>query len=767
MKAQRREKIFTGSLLLGISAVLALMIGNIFVTQNTSEDQRSATARVIHTLDVIARLDEIYALVFESESAQRGFILTSDADFLSMYATTAAAAEQRIDELKTASWDDLRQRALVQRLGALVNERLKQTDEVVQVSKGKGLLEARRVLLANRSKETMTSIQGLIVAMKASEDEVLAKRLRSADASHRRSQSLNLAAGVLGLLALGAFVFLVDRTLRAREAAADEIARQRETLRVTLASIGHGVISTDVLGRVVFLNAEAERLTGWETSKAAGSRLERVFPIVDEETREPFDNPAAIALREGADAGPAHPTLLIGRDGDERPIDHLAAPIRDSQGRIAGAVLIFRDVSKERSSTHQLRQLASELSETDRRKNEFLAMLAHEIRNPLAAIRNSVAILRHGGREAEIAAAQGAIERQMVHLVRLIDDLLDVARISRGKLALQRSRMDLRQALEQAIEVSLPMCRENEQVLDVEIPDTPLHVDGDAVRITQAIANLLNNACKFTQRGGRIRLTVGVENGHAIVRIQDNGIGIAAEHLPRLFDMFSQIDTSLERTQGGLGIGLNLVKQLVEMHGGRVEVRSGGIGKGSEFIVHFPVLSVLDSATDAPPPSEPTMVPVSAVAAVSAVSAAPAPASVAGEESGARLSSSGERRKILVVDDNADAADSLAILLGLQGHETEVARDGLEAVEKALRTLPDVVLLDIGLPRLNGYEAARRIRLSPAGGAMRLIAVTGWGQDEDRNRSREAGFDDHLVKPVDVELLGRLLAKLPPGSREA
>ena len=747
MRAFRRERLFTGSLLLGITAVIALMIASIFVTRNTSNEQRDATARVLHTLDVLGHVDEIRALVIEAEAAQRGFILSNDADYLAPYAAAARATESRIDDLEKLTADNPPQLERAQRLRGLIRERLEQMDEVLLISKERGLMAARQALLATRGKDSMAAIREVVLALKVTESERLAGGLRTADVGYDRSRSLNLVAGALGLLALGAFVYLVDKTLRAREVAAEEIARQRETLRVTLASIGDGVITTDTLGRVAFLNAEAERLTGWETAEAAGKRLEQIFNIVHEDTRQSVDNPAASALRDGVVAGLAHHTLLVGRDGVERPIDDIAAPIRDSQGKVAGVVLIFRDVTEDRAATNQLRTLASELSEADRRKNEFLAMLAHEIRNPLAAIRNSAAVLKLAGRDPQSAvSAQGAIDRQMEHLVRLIEDLLDVARISRGKLELRRTRMDLRLALEQALEVSRPLCKDNEQALEVEIPPTPLYVDGDAVRITQAIANLLNNACKFTPRGGRIQVAVGVEDRHAIVRIRDDGIGIAPEHLPRLFDMFSQIDTSLERTQGGLGIGLNLVQQLVEMHGGRVEARSEGIGTGSEFIVHFPVAGEdeggIGEVADRPA-ARPQGAPAPAERTVAAPPRAP--------EKG---------RRILVVDDNVDSADSLVMLLRLLGHEAEVARDGVEAVETALRTRPDVVLLDIGLPRLNGFEAARRIRLSPHGRGMKLIAVTGWGQDEDRDLSRSAGFDEHLVKPVDIDRLASLLEDL-------
>ncbi len=746
MRSLPNERLFTGSLLLGITAVFALMIASIYVTQISSADRRRATARVTYTLEMLGRLDEIQALVAAAESAQRSYVLDGDAASVQSYGAATRGARSRIGELERVTADDPPQAERARQLRQRVGERLIQMDATLQAGPEELLTASRDRPAQSRGKATTKAVGQVIATMKEAEKGLLAQRLQDSDASSRRSHGLNLFSGALGLLALGAFVFLVDKTPRAREQAADEIARQGETLRVTLESIGDGVISTDTAGRVVFLNPEAERLTGWQTQEAAGKRIERVFNIVHEDSREQAANPATAALRDGVVVGLAHHTLLIARDGVERPIDDSAAPIRDSQGAVAGVVLIFRDVSEDRAATSQLRNLASELAEANRRKNEFLAMLAHEIRNPLAAIRNSVAVLRlAGGDPYSTVAAEGTIDRQMEHLVRLVEDLLDVARISRGKLELRRAKIDLRPALEQALESSRPICNANEQALEVEIPEAPIFVDGDAARITQAIANLLNNACKFTPRGGRIRLAVGVESGHAVVRIRDDGIGIAAEHIPRLFDMFSQIDVSLERTHGGLGIGLNLVRQLVEMDGGRVEVRSDGVGKGSEFVVHFPLLEAAPA-------------PVAALLPAAAPLAALTQART-GKASPAVGTGPGSGRRILVVDDNADSADSLAMLLQLQGHETAVARDGVEAVTAALSSLPDVVLLDIGLPRMSGYEAARRIRMSPLGGGILLIAITGWGQDADRVLSRAAGFDHHLVKPVDIAVLSSLLER--------
>ncbi len=727
-------------LLVGISVVIALIIVNVFVTQNSSQDQRHATTRIIQTLDILGHLDAVLALIAEAESAQRSFVLTNDRDALEPYTSAARGIDDRIDFVRNLTAENSPQRARLVRLRELIQDRLRQMDGVLAVSRDHGLLAARQALILDSHKETMAAIRVQVATLKSTESDLLAQRLEAAATSYRRAYGTNVAAGSLGLLALAALVLLVDRNLRARQADAAEIMRQRETLRVTLASIGDGVITTDVSGRVIYLNQEAENLTGWSSEDAAGRKLEEILEIVHEESRQPAANPATRALREGIVVSLAHHTVLIGKDGKERPIDDIAAPIRDARGTVAGVVLVFRDVTEEREATNQLRRLASELSEADVRKNEFLAMLAHEIRNPLGAIRNSAAVLRLAGHDPQaLAAAYGAIHRQMEHLVRLVDDLLDVSRISHGKLELRRSAMDLRPALEQAIEACRPTCERNEQAFEIEIPDTPLYVNGDATRITQAIGNLLSNAAKFTPRGGRIQVAAGLENAHVFVRIRDNGIGIAAADLPRLFDMFSQIDTSLERSKGGLGIGLNLVKQLAEMHGGSAEAHSAGVGRGSEFVVRFPVLAEAEANLE--------------------LLASPGARSPG--EAAALALPTGSGRRILVVDDNVDSADSLAMLLRFHGHDAQVVHDGMDAVEVALHTLPEVVLLDIGLPRLNGYEVARRIRLSPQGRQMRLVAITGWGQAEDRELSRAAGFDEHFVKPVDYERLLALLAQSP------
>ena len=395
-----------------------------------------------------------------------------------------------------------------------------------------------------------------------------------------------------------------------------------------------------------------------------------------------------------------------------------------------GVVCYFYDITERMLAEHKLQEKTDALAEADRRKNEFLAMLAHELRNPLAPIRNAALALQHSRDSGDaVRSAAAMIGRQVGQMVRLVDDLLDVSRVNRGKIALRRERVELASAVNHAVEAAVALYEGRNHDLTVTLPPQPVYLNADPTRIAQVVGNLLNNACKFTDDGGRIWLTVEREGEAAVIRVRDSGIGIAADELPRIFDLFTQIDTSLGRSVSGLGIGLTLVKNLVEMHDGTVEVYSAGVGHGSEFVVRLPVLAV----TPEPPP---------------------APAAAA--------SATATTRRILVVDDNRDSAESLADLLELTGNVTRTAHDGVEAVEAAASFRPNLVLLDLGLPKMNGYEAARTIRNQSWGKAMVLVALTGWGQDEDRRKTKEGGFDAHLVKPVDFAVLAKLLTELLP-----
>jgi len=395
-----------------------------------------------------------------------------------------------------------------------------------------------------------------------------------------------------------------------------------------------------------------------------------------------------------------------------------------------------RNTLLELTNAHAALHAQSErLRDSDRRKDEFLATLAHELRNPLAPIRNALQIIQIAGNNGPaVEQARAMMERQLGQMVRLIDDLLDVSRISRGKFELRKERIELAAAIKSAVDTAQPLIDAAGHQLTVTGSPRPVYLDADPVRLAQVFSNLLNNAAKYMERGGRIWLTVTPEDREVVVSVRDTGIGIPAEALPGIFDMFSQVDHSLEKAQGGLGIGLTLVKQLLEMHGGRIEARSEGAGKGAEFIAHLPVVNMAPRRQ--PADTE--------------------------EERRPRTPTC----RILVADDNRDAAESMSTVLRLMGNEVRTVHDGLQAVEEASAFRPDLVLLDIGMPRLNGYDAARRIRAERWGKSTLIVAMTGWGQDEDKRRASEAGFDRHFTKPVDPGDIEKLIAGLRADSRQ-
>ncbi len=471
----------------------------------------------------------------------------------------------------------------------------------------------------------------------------------------------------------------------------------------------------DKCGRYLFVNDAAQRPFGMAREDLYGKTDDDLFPP---QTAAQFKRNDQRALT--SEHGIEVIEELQHADGVHYSIVS-KFPIPGADGEAVNVGGIAVDITERMKAEEALKT-------ADRRKDEFLATLAHELRNPLAPVRNAVQVLRMADGDGEMSrAAIEMIERQSSQMVRLIDDLLDVSRISRGKITLRKEQVELTAVVQQAIEAAQPLFAEENQQLTVDISKDPIYLAADSIRLAQVVGNLLNNACKFTPRGGRVHVSVEQLDSQAVVRVRDSGIGIAADQLPGIFEMFSQVDTSLERTRQGLGIGLNLVKTLVEMHGGTVEAQSEGEGRGSVFTVCLPVIAAGGATT----------LGISGEAPVAA-----------------------GLLRILVVDDNQDSARSLAQLLKHVGHTVQMAHDGLEAVEAAGPFQPDVVLLDIGLPKLNGYEAAPLIRRKCSGRKLVVVALTGWGQQDDRRRSEEAGFDEHMVKPVDFAELMKLLGRI-------
>lgn len=433
----------------------------------------------------------------------------------------------------------------------------------------------------------------------------------------------------------------------------------------------------------------------------------------------------ALALRGNEYNG--YETVVERPDGSRITTLAHASPIYDDRGEVLGAVNVVVDISERRRAEELLK-------EADRHKNEFLAILSHELRTPLAPIRNALQVLNlKSPPDPELQNVLGLIDRQIRQMTRLVDDLMDISRIIRRQLELRRECVGLAEVVYAAVEASQPVLEMFGQEFSFSVPPEPVYLDADRVRLAQVISNLLNNAAKYTGADGRIQLTASREGDDAVISVRDNGVGIPVEMQSMIFEMFKQADQASGRSKSGLGIGLTLAKRLVEMHGGAITVNSEGRGRGSEFVVRLPAVErpSLQAAGKTTEPKQEK--PVSAVP-----------------------------MRILVVDDDKDSTVSLSMLLRIMGHKVRTAFDGPQAIDLAAEYRPDIVLLDIGLPEMNGYEVARRIRREPWGRRMTLIALTGWGQEEDRKHSEEAGFDYHLVKPVEAPALTRLLASLNP-----
>ncbi len=519
---------------------------------------------------------------------------------------------------------------------------------------------------------------------------------------------------VLEPLELVATVKALLRAQKAEEAA--QISTKQ--WQVTFDAINDGVVLLDRDGRVVQVNSAMEGMLGKSWNDLSGQEIHNLLSIPPVPEDSPFLRMLDTGQREAVD-------LTLG----DRWLRVTVDPIRDADGDINGGLCIASDITDRRRLEEELRRRAEELAAADRRKDEFLAMLAHELRNPLAPISNALEAIRLARSNA--AATEEALNiarRQIGHMARLLDDLLDVSRFTRGKVRLRKVPVDLTTILRQAVETSRSLIEKNGHELLTSFPAEPVWLDGDPTRLAQIVANLLNNAAKYTDRGGRIALVADREGDEAVVRVRDNGIGLSAEMLPRVFDLFAQADRSLDRSQGGLGIGLTLVRSLVQLHDGNVSVESRGPGQGSEFIVRLPASSRAQSTP------------------------------VANKDATSAVESAYPLLRLLVVDDSQDSARSLARVLKLWGYEVRVAHDGLEAIEAASTEAFDVILLDIGLPGINGYEVAERLRDHFGSARPVLVALTGYGQAEDLARSQSVGFDDHLVKPVNLERLREMLS---------
>jgi PAS domain S-box-containing protein len=898
------SRTFDTSLAIGLFLVVALLAGSIAIAYRNIQRLHGHSENVARTHAVLDAIDVLISTVKDAETGERGFVITGDRTYLEPYNNAVAAVDEEIRDLRIAVEHDARQRRDFLALQRLIAAKRDELQRGIDARSERGFKAARDIVRTDQGKRTMDAIREVATEMRQTERERLQRRAEAAESSYWTAVATEVLAGVLGLGMVCAFTYLLRRHLLVRAKAAAALSEEKERFVTTLASVGDAVIATDTAARTNFLNPMAESLTGWTQQAAAGKPLDQVFRIVDERTRTPVENPALRSLREGVVVNLADDTLLIAKDGAERPIDDSAAPIRDRRRGLIGAVLVFRDVTERKHAQDALRLLAEsgtilsssldydatlknvarlavnalsdycffdllhdgeikrvawahkdpekelgmsaigrfvpdkrndrfpvaktlasgktefvprvdeawlravssspehyqhmramdcyswmtvpvmvkgrtlgaltfcrsgtgeryftdadrelaeelgrraglavqnallhqelersaeELRQADRRKDEFLAVLAHELRNPLAPLRNGLKIIQMARKEGYTAArAREMMERQLQQMVRLIDDLMDISRVTENRLALRRETVDLAAVIKSAEEISRPAIEKSGQTLAVSLPPEPIYLYADPMRLAQVFSNLLNNSAKHSGRGAHIALSAAREDADVLIKVKDDGIGIPPEMLTRVFEPFTQVNGSLERAGGGLGIGLTLVQQLVRMHDGSVEARSEGRGKGSEFVVRLQVEAA---------PSKPRVAP-------------------ADDTETPRAARS---LRVLVADDNEDAANSLGALLRMMGHDARVAYDGEEAIELAELFRPEVLLLDIGMPKMNGHDVAREVRGRPWGGNATLIALTGYGQAEDKRRTRDAGFDHHIVKPADINALERLIATL-------
>lgn len=495
-------------------------------------------------------------------------------------------------------------------------------------------------------------------------------------------------------------------------------AKANDAMRLLAAiveSSDDAIISKNLQGIITSWNQGAQRIFGYNSEEAIGRSITMLIP---EDRRD--EEPRILSQIRRGERIDHFETLRRRKDGELLDISLTVSPIKDDEGNVVGASKIARDIGR-------LKRVEEELRTANERKNQFLATLAHELRAPLAPLRSALDLLEMSGDDPQISAkARAIMDRQVRQMVRLVEDLFDIGRISNGKLILKRARIDVRDAVRAAIETCLPAIERAGHTLDSDLPVKPMPVDADPARLAQVFCNLINNAVKYTPRGGRIQIAVRrVEDDKVRITVADNGVGIPPDMRSRIFDLFTQLDRPLERSTEGLGLGLTLTRQLVTIHGGEIDVRSEGAGKGSEFIVDLPLAAGMER--------------------LEVDNASPSVASI------------GCGLRVLIVDDNADSAEALSMMLAGLNNVTRVAHDGAAAVEAAGDFLPDVIFMDIEMPRLSGFDACRRIRERASGASAFIVALTGRGREEDEIRSRASGFDMHLVKPVEpVDLLAAL-----------
>lgn len=697
--------------------LLATAFGGAFGTQRLF----SSEAKVAQSHRLHIGLERLLSLLRDAETGQRGYLLTGRDEYLAPYVEATAKIAATFDEISPLVEQDPQQQRLLAALRVTAEQKLHELGYVITTRRTNGFNAALTLVQRDTGRLLMDRARQTVAEMDAATEAQLAARRAAARRVRDAAVWVAILSASLTIFMSASFAYWMKRLTDARMGAIDQLHDQKELMRVTLASIGEGVATTDAAGRLSSLNIVGSRLTGWEETAAMGLPIEQVMELADDADCDAGDRPFRAAIRESRTATLTGETILIARDGTKSFVDCSIAPMSDTFSNRMGSVIVFRNVTIRKQHEQELR-------DSDRRKGEFLAVMSHELRNPVAAIQGALDLLRHTGVQADQQKEMYALmARQVRQIVRIIDDLLDVVRVSKGLLELKMGAVDLLAMFNIAIETAKPTLDKRQNIILTDFRQDLPSIQGDAARLSQAVANLLINASKYSSLGSAIRLTVTVNQDQVTISVCDQGIGLLEEDQDRIFEMFTQVGRTDDLSKDGLGVGLSLCRQIAFLHGGQVSARSAGPGLGSVFTIALP----------------------SRGSAALPVVTLPMPHAALDQRSGVR---------VLVADDNEDAADALATLLRLSGYEVSVAHDGEQATKLAASQQPDIALLDIGMPKLTGYQVAQQIRSQVWNKRPLLIAITGWGQPEDRRNSAEAGFDKHFTKPVDFETLAQAIA---------
>jgi PAS domain S-box-containing protein len=733
----------------GVSVALLVLIANAFVSYRATRTLIANENWVTHTYQVLSELEAVISAMKDAETGQRGFIITGREDYLDPYRSAVSEINTHLDNLKRLSSDNVENRTRIPILEGKVVTSLAKLTTLIDLRRGGDFEAVRRQIASGSEKEAMDDLRAYVSLLEDDERDLLRQRAVQSAESARNTILTFVIANLTAFLLLTVTYVVIVRDINARREAEEEIRRQREWLRITLSSIGDAVIATDTESKVTFLNPVAEALTGWTLGEAEGQPVQMIFNIVNEETRQQVDNPVLRTMREGVIVGLANHTTLIARHGKQISIDDSAAPITDQAGKVIGAVLIFRDISeRRRAEDERSKLLASERAARERAeaasraKDEFVAMVSHEVRAPLNSILGWAQVLRSGNLdEAARANAVETIERNARNQARLIDDLLDISRVITGKLNLNVRPVEMSAIIDAGVDSIRPAAEAKGINLKLNIdPEAKGRlVSGDTNRLQQIVWNLLSNAVKFTPKQGLIEIGLSQIDSHLELRVRDTGAGISPEFLPYVFDRFSQANSTSERKYGGLGLGLSIVRHLVEMHGGVVQADSPGEGGGSTFTVRLPIRVVREKLIDL----ERERLAEGDVVSLS---------------NSIRL----DGLRILAIDDEAGTRDLLLAILTQRGAEVRTASSAEQALDELKRWLPDVIVSDIGMPGEDGYSLMARIRRlgCDSGGDIPAIALTAYARSEDRMRALAAGFQMHVPKPVEAFELIIVIATL-------